>query len=223
MFLDGLNFLLKGGPVMWPLFVCAIVSVAVMIERAMALSRAVTGGRDLVERVHTLLKARRDDEALRLAEEREVPVARLMAHAIKNRNKDYRSIERSLEELALRETPLIAQRMGILDTIITIAPLLGLLGTVTGMIKAFHVVGDPSALNGPAAITSGVAEALIATATGLAIAIVTLVGYNALGEKVKAVISSMEIAATEVVNVYADRQAGQGVEEGAYEAVAARN
>jgi biopolymer transport protein ExbB len=218
MFSDGLTFLLKGGPIMWPLFACAIISVAVMIERAIALRRAVAGGEAFVEQVHNLLRDRRDEEAQRLAEAHGTPAARLMAYAIKNRNRDYQAIERSLEEMALRETPVISQRLGILDTIITIAPLLGLLGTVTGMIKAFNVVGDPNSLNGPAAITGGVAEALIATATGLAIAIVTLVGYNALGERVKAVVSSMEIGATEVINVYADRQVG----EQAYEAAATR-
>lgn len=78
-----------------------------------------------------------------------------------------------------------AARLGALDTIITVAPLLGLLGTVTGMIRAFHVMDAGRGLSAPILITAGVAEALIATATGLAIAIVTLIGYNALSEMVR--------------------------------------
>src|SRR5207248_8012294 len=89
-----------------------------------------------------------------------------------------RHVERAMEELALREVQRLQRRLGVLDTVITVAPLLGLLGTVTGMMGSFHVLSSQRGLSQPSAITGGVAEALIATATGLAIAIVTLVGYN---------------------------------------------
>jgi biopolymer transport protein ExbB len=134
-------------------------------------------------------------------------VSDIVVEAIGARTLDPKLIEQRLQEKALVETPKLMKRLSVLDTIITISPLLGLLGTVTGMIRAFHVVGDPSTMNGPAAITGGVAEALIATATGLAIAIVTLVGYNFLGEKVKTLVSTMEIAATQTVNVFSARSA----------------
>ena len=218
MFFHGFQFLLRGGPMMWPLLVCAIISVTVIVERAWALRRASVGGEELTARVRRLLREGRDDEALRAAAEQEGPVAAILEHALRNGSRDPRSLERSLEELAQEETPRIIQRLGVLDTIITISPLLGLLGTVTGMIRAFNVVGDPSSLNGPAVITGGVAEALIATASGLAIAIVTLVAYNWLGVRAKAIVSLMERGATQVVNIYADRREG----ESAHEAEAAR-
>ncbi len=201
---NGIGFLLKGGPVMWPLFLCAIFSVAVMIERFIAINRAAEDTDDLIERVRENLQAGRMNEALRIAESSNGPVPQLIANGLRNRDLDSDSIERSMEELALRETPTLYRRLGVLDTIITVAPLLGLLGTVTGMIRAFHVVASASGLNAPTAITGGVAEALIATATGLAIAIVTLVGYNYLTEKVKEVIADMEIRATQIMNILAN-------------------
>ena len=197
---DAFRFLLHGGPIMWPLFACALVSLVVMAERAVAIGRAATDNEALLEGVRKMLSEGRTQEALALCEGTRGPVASLVASGIRNQDMDADAIERAMEELALRETPVLYKRLGVLDTIITIAPLLGLLGTVTGMIKAFNVVGSVG-LNQPLGITGGVAEALIATATGLAIAIVTLIGYNYLTEKVKEIISEMETRATQLMNI----------------------
>ena len=201
----------NGGPVMWPLLLCAILSVAVMIERFISITRASADNEALSEQVREHLNAGRVNDALQVCDDHAGPVAALLANGIRNRNLDSDSIERAMEELALRETPLLYRRLGVLDTVITIAPLLGLLGTVTGMIKSFHVVGSASGLNNPNAITGGVAEALLATATGLAIAIVTLVGYNYLTEKVKEIIADMEIRATQLMNILASLRSKEGL------------
>ncbi len=210
MLSDGITFLLKGGPVMWPLFVCAIASVAVMIERYVGLRSAMRGGRGLVHQVRGALLEGRERAALSLLEIHGGPVARILTTAIKNADMDRPRLEHLIEEVAMEETPKLSRALGILDTVITVAPLLGLLGTVTGMIKAFQVVAISSGLSAPAAITGGVAEALIATASGLAIAIVTLVGYNYLTERVKSVVSDMELAATQIVNDLDSRNTAAG-------------
>ena len=186
---------------MWPLFACAIISVAVILERFVLLTKAGTGGLDLGERALATARLGNDREALNLVAGSENPAARLVATALQNRHLGRAKLEATLELQALAEMPKLSQRLNILDTIITVSPLLGLLGTVTGMIAAFHVVGDPNNLNSPAAITGGVAEALIATATGLTIAIVTLVAYNSLGERVKTLVSAMELAGTEALQL----------------------
>ena len=200
-----------GGPMMYPLFACAVFSVMVMIERFIAIHKASADNETLTEQVRQSLLAGRVNEALAVCEEHSGPVAALLASGIRNRNLDADSIERAMEELALRETPLLYRRLGVLDTIITIAPLLGLLGTVTGMIKAFNVVGSAGGLNDPSKITGGVGEALLATATGLAIAIVTLIGYNYLTEKVKEIIADMEIRATQLMNILASLRGAEGL------------
>jgi len=200
------DFLKSGGPVMWPLLACAIISVVVMIERFFALGKASSNNDELIAKVKDLLIAGKADEALKVCEATSGPSAALLAGGIRNRHLDNDAIERAMEELALRETPALYRRLTWLDTIITVAPLLGLLGTVTGMIKAFHVVGGPEGISAPTAITSGVAEALYATASGLAIAIVTLIGYNALSEKVKTIVADMEVRATQLLNILASRK-----------------
>lgn len=203
------RFLLNGGPMMWPLFACALTSIVVIIERSTAIGRAGADTETLLDKIRQMLSEGRTKDALTLAESTRGPVAVLIASGIRNRDMDADAIERSMEELALRETPFLYKRLGILDTIITIAPLLGLLGTVTGMIKAFNVVGSVG-LNQPMEITGGVAEALIATASGLAIAIVTLIGYNFLTERVKEIIAEMETRATQLLNILASNRTGGG-------------
>jgi len=204
-----------GGPIMWPLLLCAIFSVAVMLERFIAINRAAADTEGLTERVRGLLNAGQVNEALKLCETTPGPIPALLANGIRNRNLDSDSIERAMEELALRETPLLYKRLGVLDTVITIAPLLGLLGTITGMMSTFSVIST-AGQNNPTAITGGIGEALIATACGLAIAIITLIGYNYLTEKVKEIISDMEIRATQLMNILA------GARSGAYEGGVAR-
>src|SRR5579862_6863726 len=164
----GFGFLIKGGPVMWPLFLCAVLSVTFMIERFFSIRRAGRDNEGLLDRVQKLLNEGKVEEAIKLCQSTPGAVAQLVANAIRKRHMSADAIERSMEELAMRETPALYKHLVYLDTIITLAPLLGLLGTVTGMIRAFHVVAA-SGLNAPMQITGGVAEALIATATGLAI------------------------------------------------------
>ena len=126
-----------------------------------------------------------------------------------------------MEELALRQTPLLHKRLGVLDTVITMAPLLGLLGTITGMIQSFNVVSTAGS-SAPTAITGGVAEALIATAAGLTIAIMTLPVYNYLTERVKEIVADMEVRATQLLNILASlRGTGASLSEGTLHEAAA--
>jgi biopolymer transport protein ExbB len=205
-FMSFFTYLLKGGPVMYPLFLCALVALFVMIERAIAVSRANIDTEGFLAEISALLRDQRREDALALATRTRGPVASLVANGLRNSHLAGDAIERAMEELALRETPRLRKNLGVLDTVITAAPLLGLLGTVTGMIRAFHVVGLSSLNSAPTAITGGVAEALIATATGLTIAIVTLVGYNYLVERVKTIVSDMETRATQLLNMLAEQR-----------------
>jgi biopolymer transport protein ExbB/TolQ/biopolymer transport protein ExbD len=196
-----LQALLNGGPVMLPLFVCSVVAVAVMIERFLTIGVTVGDNEALMSKVTDLVKQGKTDEAIALCRKSPGRSAALIADAIENKDLDLVGVERVLQETAGQMMPQLTERMSVLDTIITIAPLLGLLGTVTGMIRAFHIFQGLGAGTNPAKITGGVAEALIATASGLAIAIIVLVAYNYLSERIKLNVVEMETRAAQVLNL----------------------
>ena len=172
MMFDLFGIIIKGGPVMAPLLLCSVIALAVVIERFF-FWRKITA-RQAVEEMLALVERGDITKASRLGREIESPLGRVLASGLAHCNP---SPTKALEVAAQKEVPVLKQRLVILDTIITLAPLLGLLGTVTGMIGSFGIMSQVG-IGQPHAVTGGVAEALIATATGLLIAILTLVPYN---------------------------------------------
>ncbi len=184
--------LVKGGPVMIPLAACSIISLAAVIERGWfwwhVRSSAEAG------RMLELAAAGKWEEALRLSEASRSPVARVLAAGIRHRNP---APTAAMEAAAHDEAASMRRYLPVLDTIITLSPLLGLLGTVTGMISTFGVMASIG-INQPHAITGGVAEALIATATGLGIAIAILVPHNYFVARVERTLGEMERAGSRI-------------------------
>ena len=164
--------IVKGGLVMIPLVLCSVISLAVTIERLLYW-RGISS-KQPVERMLAAVERGNLKEALSDGQESPLPAARVLAAGLAHRNPSY---SKAMEVAAQGEMPILKRRLVILDTIITLAPLLGLLGTITGMISSFGIMSD-TGLGQPHAVTGGVAEALIATATGLLIAILTLIPYN---------------------------------------------
>ncbi|MDO8587285.1 MAG: MotA/TolQ/ExbB proton channel family protein [Armatimonadota bacterium] len=195
------DFLCQGGLVMAPLMACSIISLAVTIERFTAIRTATIDSEALTNRVQEHLLEGETRQALKQCEHAAGLVGNVLASALRLRVLNPNSMERAMQEEASKRTPELRKRLSWLDTIITIAPLLGLLGTVTGMIGAFHVISTKQGMSAPTAITGGVAEALIATAAGLIIAIGTLIGYNSLNERVSSVISDAEARANQLINI----------------------
>lgn len=201
---NAVELLAKGGYVMIPLMICSVVSVTVMIERFVRIKAAQRDVSGVINRAADELYRGNHQVAVNLLEVEDSPVARVLAAGVKHAHLGERAAERAMEEQGTRETHQLCRKLGALDTIVTIAPLLGLLGTVTGMISAFHIIAAKEGISTPTAITGGVAEALIATATGLAIAIATLVGYNHLQERIKSIVAEMEARGSAMVNVLVD-------------------
>ena len=177
------SILAKGGLVMVPLLVCSVLGLAVVLERAWFWTRR--RHRDL-DGILSSAGQGEWEEAVRAAEATRAPVARVLAAGLRHRNP---SPLLAMEVAAHEERALMGHHLGILDTIVTLSPLLGLLGTVTGMIQAFGVLAQ-SGINQPTAIGGGVAEALVATAAGLTVAI--LVPYNYFLRRVERATEEME-------------------------------
>src|SRR5262245_57340621 len=117
IFASGIDMFHKGGWVMWPMFLLATISLAIIIERSISIGKAATYTDELIVKLKGLLHAGKTDEALRLCENTAGPVAALLANGLRNHHLDNASIERAMEELALRQTPELHKRLSILDTI----------------------------------------------------------------------------------------------------------
>jgi biopolymer transport protein ExbB len=181
-----IQMLAKGGPVMIPLVLCSVVALAVVIERLGFWWRH--GDVGPAERALELAERGKLDEALEIARRSGTATARVIAAGLAERQAPPAA---AMEAAAQTEMGRLRSYLPVLDTIITLSPLLGLLGTVTGMIAAFGILST-SGMNQPNAITGGVAEALIATAAGLAIAIATLVPYNYFLSRAEQALDAME-------------------------------
>ncbi len=196
----------QGGVVMAPLAACSLLSLTVIIERYLALRQAARGGNELVTAIRQAVRAGDGAEALAQCEQLGGPVANVLAAGLRASLRGT-PVTQAMEEQALAEQPGLNRRLVVLDTIITLAPLLGLLGTVLGMISSFRII-SVSGTSHPAGITGGVAEALIATATGLAIAIFSLVGYNWCRDKLRQVSEEIELRATQLENLLGTAREG---------------
>ncbi len=184
----------KGGPIMWPLLLVSILALAVVLERVFFII-SETSKRDL-RAVQSLMSAVADhdmDRAIEIGRKSSYYVPRTLAYALEHREK---SLGNALVYAQSKELKRFRRGIGVLDTAITIAPLLGLLGTVTGMMHSFSLIGGE--LSSPGAITGGIAEALIATAFGLVIAITCLVPYNYLNNRIEEARHELEASSAQL-------------------------
>lgn len=172
-----------GGPIMWPILLVSFLLITVAVERIIFIFRE-NARRDpeVVEKMLEKVEARDVEGAVELGKKSQDFVARIMVYALTHKE---HSLGNAFTRAANQELLRFTQGLPTLDTVITAAPLLGLLGTVTGMMNTFGALsgGDIAAAAGQ--ITGGVAEALIATACGLAIAITGLLPYNYLNTRVE--------------------------------------
>ena len=183
----------KGGPIMWPLFITSIISVAVILERIFFV--IVTQSKRDPKLVESMLSAAEKGdhrEAIQAGESSQDHVARTLVYGLNHRDQ---SLSNALMKAANQELKRFNQGLFVLDTVITLAPLLGLLSTVTGMIRAFGLLGAKE-LEAPTVITGGIAEALIGTAFGLGIAVVALIPFNYLVSVQEGARHEIEDAAT---------------------------
>ena len=172
-----------GHEIMWPILILAFVALTVITERILFLVRENSHREpEVVAKMLELVEKRDIDGALAIGKKSNDTVARILVYSLNNR--DY-SLSNAFVRASGQELARSNQGMAVLDTAITAAPLLGLLGTVTGMMRTFGSLsgGDISAAAGQ--ITGGVAEALIATCCGLFIAIISLIPYNILNARIE--------------------------------------
>lgn len=195
------EFLSKGGPVLWIILLISAVALSVFIERLLHYHRAQINSNEFINGVRTVLKRDNVVEALSICEATPGPVARLVKTAILSREFGRERVRESLEESGLAEVPRLEERLNIIATVAQIAPLIGLLGTALGFIRVFQALETAGLYANVGQLSTGIWEALICTAAGLAVAIPCYAGYNYLVSRVNAIVLDMEKAAVEIVNI----------------------
>jgi biopolymer transport protein ExbB len=210
------DMFLKGGPLMWPLLVCSVLSLAVSIERLIFWWREKRRqDPDRLERMLSGIESgdfgrdsARGGKDTDMSFKSSDYVARILVAGFDHRRQ---GLHESIEIAAEEEMSRMKQGLNVLDTIITMAPLLGILGTVLGIISSFDLLGS-SGIEDPKAVTGGIAQALITTAAGLTVALVTLVPFNYFVAKVNGAAKIINLIAARFEAAYA-----KGLDRGAYD------
>jgi biopolymer transport protein ExbB len=172
------EFLSKGGVLVVPILLCSVLALAIFSERIIRFARMRSRGSGLAEKVAGLLLNGSEQEALKAARESDSPMGRVLVHAIEARNLDREMLETVIVNATDEEVRSLSSGIQALATIGNIAPLLGLLGTVIGMIKAFMVIQQMGGKVNAAVLAGGIWEAMLTTAFGLAVALPVMVAHS---------------------------------------------
>jgi biopolymer transport protein ExbB len=206
----------QGGPIMWPLLAFSVLGLAVAIERFFALRKAGVNVNEFLAKVRKALMVNRSlRDAVKLCEQYQGPVASVMKAGLLKFGQPKEDIEKTIENAALFEMGRLERGLSILATVANVAPLLGFLGTVTGMINSFDALAKVG-LSNPAAVAAGISEALITTAAGLMIAIPIQIIYNYYMARINKFVRDIETAANMLIETFGEMErSGIAPERGA--------
>jgi len=172
------SFLIKGGVLVIPIALCSVVALAVFMERWVFFARVKKNDHGLVEALCEFARGQRTPEAEELSHHNRSPLGRLLTEVLSVRGCDEPTRQAAIREAYARESRHLASRLQLLATIGNITPLLGLLGTITGMIKAFMVIQQTGGKVDAAALAGGIWEAMLTTALGLAVALPVMMAHS---------------------------------------------
>ena len=199
-----LHYLEVGGPILWVLVIISIGAFAVVLERIVFFARNEKNvGDTFKEEILSLVANKKIDEAIALCDTKKSCVASAVKKFLQKAPKgiDVQDYEFILKEITIKETSPYESRLNLLASVISISPMLGLLGTVTGMIRAFTNISKYG--TGDAAIVAdGIAEALLTTAAGLMIAIPVIVFYNYLNRRLEKMENEIDDVVTNIINIF---------------------
>jgi biopolymer transport protein ExbB len=199
----------KGGPMMHLIILASVIAFGVVIERLYHLNRAKIDAQKFMDDITNVLKRNKIIEALEMCTTTPGPIAHIIKAGILKHDRSKPEIKEAIEEAGQIEIPRLERHLPVLATIAHIAPLLGLLGTVTGMIKAFQVIQAKAlamAPVNPGDLAGGIWESLLSTLAGLAVAIPTYVAYNYLTSQIDNLVYDMERSASDLVNLLSSKR-----------------
>jgi biopolymer transport protein ExbB len=190
----------KGGFLMYPIFICSLIAVTIFFERMFYLKSIKNKSKKFVLRVKNLVKKGSIELAISTCRKSPTPISQIMLAGLMKFGRGRDEMKEAIEDSANQAIPVLERSLSTLSTIGNITPLLGLLGTVFGMVKAFNVIAVMG-VGKPEALAGGISEALLTTAFGLSIAIPTIVVYNYLSHRVDKLIRDMEINCVDLIDL----------------------
>ena len=193
------SLLARGGPTIWLLLALGLLLLVLFIERTLFLHRGQIRAKAFVDGIKNILAKRRLLEALTVCEETPGPVAAVVKSALLHAEDDEQKMRLSVQEAALTEIPVLERRLGSLAAITQVAPLVGLLGTLLGMIGTFQAFMQGGSYATAAALAGGMWQALISTAGGLVVAIPGHLAHHFLSGRVRAIVRDVEWAGNEIM------------------------
>ena len=197
------ELIMAGGPIMVPILFCSFFAFGIVIEKLVYFGSININISELKKQIFELIKSNNIKEAVQLCDQQRSPVAKILRAGLIRYGSSRDAIKESMEEVSLYEIPKLESRLGALVTIAHLSPLLGLLGTVTGLTGCFHTIKVRAAsLNPitPGDLAGGIEEALLTTVAGLLVAVPAFVTYNYLVSRTNQYVLEMERAATDLVN-----------------------
>lgn len=199
-----LDIFLKGGFIMWLILACSIIGLAVVIDRFLVIRKAKINAPAFMVRIRGYIKKKDISGAISHCMQEKSPVANIVRKGLKKYKYGHDRVKESIENAGSQEISKLEKGLTVLATVAGVAPLLGFLGTVTGMIQAFMTIQDLAGSANPSDLAGGIWEALITTAFGLIVGIPALAFYNYFVNSVKKLVGEMETVANDVVDVIQD-------------------
>ncbi len=209
VFFENLNLIdvmNKGGLLMWPILICSIIAMSVFVERLVYYRRVHFDVTKFLSGLLPLLRKKSYAEALQRCDESYGPVAKVSQAAILKRDLPPGELRNVVKEIAQIQVPEIEARLSVVMSMGYIAPLLGLLGTVSGMIEVFFRLQSALSAAPVSDLAGGIWEALLTTATGLSVAIPCYLGYNYLVSRMNAILQDMERASVEIIHILVENK-----------------
>ncbi|MBP7830259.1 MAG: MotA/TolQ/ExbB proton channel family protein [Kiritimatiellae bacterium] len=194
-----LEIMQKGGPMMWLILVVSFIGAAVFLAKLYELHRAQIPSGDFLKGIFNILNRHNIVEAVSICEETPGPVASVVRAAILHHDEERPAIAQAIEETGLAEIPRLERRVALLATVAQLAPVMGLLGTVIGMIRVLLTIEQKAPLVHAGDVLGGLWQALLAAAAGLAVGIPAYAGYNFLVSRVESILLDMERAAADIL------------------------
>ena len=199
--LSVLDLAFKGGYMMIPLIILSMLAVYIFVERVLTIKRAAKIPAQFAEKIRNLVHTGDISGARMMCTQTDSPVARMIEKGISRIGSPLKTIEASIENVGKIEIYRLEKNLTLLATISGAAPMIGFLGTVTGMIQAFIAIAQEEGSVSPRLLSTGIYEAMVTTATGLIIGILAYLGYNYLVSRVQKIVHQMEYTSIDFIDL----------------------